>query len=219
MRFPDTRRDVRWQNLNMFPITILLFICNCVNIGVTCAYMGRFSNFSPLSLGVMCTCIISIIHTFVDLLVIPHNRLNPIYVTIMSSFYTIFWTSAVILSALSMVSGLTGTCSSYYYGYGYPYDHYQGFGSAGCSMLITTFVFSMFTLILYVAALCVGAIALGRFQRAALGRQRVSYDVTSYNQPNYSQRALDNDLEILPITPRMELPTNSTPGGKVELSA
>jgi hypothetical protein len=38
MRFPDTRRDVRWQNLNMFPISILLLICNIVNIGVLSAY-------------------------------------------------------------------------------------------------------------------------------------------------------------------------------------
>ncbi|RPB08466.1 hypothetical protein P167DRAFT_344089 [Morchella conica CCBAS932] len=185
MRFPDTRRDIRWQNLNMFPITILLFIFNLVNIGVTSAYIGTYDLYvNPLSISIICTCVISIIHTFVDILVIPHNKLSPIYVTIMSSFYTLFWTGAVIISGISMAFGLSyGECNAYYY----DYYMYRDTNSTGCPMLITTFVFSVFTLVLYVSALCVGAIALGRFQKMALGRQRASYAVENY-QPNYSQR-------------------------------
>lgn len=44
MRFPDTRRDVRWQNLNMFPICIMLFIFNIVNLGVTSAYIDYYTD-------------------------------------------------------------------------------------------------------------------------------------------------------------------------------
>ncbi|KAH0606202.1 uncharacterized protein H6S33_003863 [Morchella sextelata] len=218
MRFPDTRRDVRWQNLNMFPISILLLICNIVNIGVLSAYTSISSYYlDSFSISIICTCVISVIHLVVDIIVIPHNKLNPIYVTIMSSFYTLFWAGAVILSALSMVYGIEASCNEYDY-YSLGPDPFAD-GQSTCGMLISSFVFSLFSLILYVAALCVGAIALGRFQKAALGRQRISYDVANYNQPNYSQRGLDDNLEIFPIPPRMELPTNSTTGRKVELSA
>lgn len=216
MRFPDTRRDVRWQNLNMFPICIMLFIFNIVNLGVTSAYIDYYTD--PFSITIICTSIVTIIHSFVDILVVPHNKLSPIYVTIMSSFCTLFWTGGVIVSAVAMVFGIQGgICSPYYYDY---YDYYSmhGYSSSGCPMLITSFVFSLFTLALYVSALCVGAIALGRFQKAALGRQRISYDVENYNRPNYSQRGLDDNLEISPIPPtRTMLPTNLA--GKVELSA